>query len=1135
MKNIILVLFFLTTSILLFNGFAKHANAQTAVWDALTVRFSENNSNTSFEVIYRFEWKNTVGSWQWRTASRNAYTWTNSTVGDAPRRPDNWANWFVHWSTSCKDPAARLVPGTCYWSGDEQACLFDTLNQDVSYRVGSTPGDNLGNVSYNGSTGTLFTGATCPQCRPGATRNAYCGSGSNRCDRIRQVCNSNGQWVTQVVARDVSTCIGVDGCCLSNSNCSGGSYFCGSGGNRCDRRQNYCSSNQRCGVRTTNTNAPACVGQNGCCVDNSDCGSNQYCKNGPYGTCTTYAKIAGRVFVDRNTNNRWDSNSDIGLSGMRVQRRPQNVTSGWAEETNTNPNGYYAFTQKNNPSYHDVRTPPAQYDTTCEYQSTVRPNGFIWQNILATPTLGNVNFMFRFRTYNINGQVWRDANFSGALETGSDVRVNNTNVRVKTIWNASRANTGNSDNINSNGYFSIPGHRHDKTYAARLLTGSLPNGWSVIGSGVGASNLTAGNTINGLTINCANYGGLRFLVTNDPTRYTYETDLVVDSVTIPDGLVNTSATGTVIISNDGNQGTGVGFNIAINRGDGVTTTISTGGLGAGVTRSLNFNITRPPTANTYTAIATVDSGNVIAESEEGNNRGNGQYDVTNTASGDDPDLVIDSFSIPSSDINTTSNGSLVVRNASLEPTPSGFSISIDNGTGNIISVGAPALAAGASTTVGFTINIPGNVDTYTAVATVDSTNIIAESDEANNQATTTYNATYTPPTYSIQGGVFIDSVDAQLDSDGIKSASEPYINGTINVSSDPNSPYNSSGFTATDLLTGIYAVTFDAINDLPRGWELTYPQGVIPPNPSFQITVGDPTIPGGCSTGAHSLASCDVDGNVIGVNFGIRQIPADPWFNGIGGDMRSDNPLINRIPDASGAYFSERNSNFPSGGVVFGQFELSPLTGEPARISNNRNWDVGISFTGKNINTAYSFMQSILEKNGVWNGRNIISTTTLPTGLVSGIYSSGNINITGGNYTFPTNSDIVLMVNGNLTIDNNIFIPVGSTVIFIVNGDIRINPDVTHIEGIFSANQKFIIRSVSAGSADERLYIEGSVIANAEKGSTTPFENQRNLFLGNETLPVVQIIYRPDFVLNAPSYIKSSNYIIKEVAPGSEN
>ncbi len=62
------------------------------------------------------------------------------------------------------------------------------------------------------------------------------------------------------------------------------------------------------------------------------------------------------------------------------------------------------------------------------------------------------------------------------------------------------------------------------------------------------------------------------------------------------------------------------------------------------------------------------------------------------------------------------------------------------------------------------------------------------------------------------------------------------------------------------------------------------------------------------------------------------------------------------------------------------------------------------------------------------------------------------------------------------------------------------------------------------------LNIEGVIIANA-KGAGGRVTNNRDLCGANATTPSYTISARPDFILNAPAFLRQEVSISREVAP----
>ncbi|MBI2049478.1 hypothetical protein HYT32_00990, partial [Candidatus Roizmanbacteria bacterium] len=148
-----------------------------------------------------------------------------------------------------------------------------------------------------------------------------------------------------------------------------------------------------------------------------------------------------------------------------------------------------------------------------------------------------------------------------------------------------------------------------------------------------------------------------------------------------------------------------------------------------------------------------------------------------------------------------------------------------------------------------------------------------------------------------------------------------------------------------------------------------------------------------------------------------------------------------------------------------------------------------------------------------------LSNCRLKPNLDNRIYiANGHLTIEDASLTFRLNRDYVILVDGNLTINTDIIVDTGSTVVFSASGDIIVNAvdtsgtPITKIEGLYSADDNFI---VNAGT-NNQLIIQGTVVANADLDGGT-FTNNRDLGALNATTPSVKFTERPDFIVNYPS------------------
>ena len=395
--------------------------------------------------------------------------------------------------------------------------------------------------------------------------------------------------------------------------------------------------------------------------------------------------------------------------------------------------------------------------------------------------------------------------------------------------------------------------------------------------------------------------------------------------------------------------------------------------------------------------------------------------------------------------------------------------------------------------------------------------------------------------YDISGSVYEDdNGNKKLDS------GEIIYDGPITVTAAGNTSgssivYPSNGkYTVRDLLAGTYTIAY---TNKPTGYNMTYPTSV--GNPQFTVTIGTPIEGYVCNTNGHNDAVCN-NGDVLDLNFGMTN--KLPWFQSAGADVWFNDGINNPVP--SGKLGSVLGTG-GTPGVMFsgvGSYDFSP-----GGISNT-NWIVGgltypTSYSPSKgvIKTSYEYVKALADQNHITPidiasacGGNI-SSCTLPGGLSNGIYvANGDLTITNASYTFPANRDFVILVNGNLNLNGEIHTPVGSTLLMSAKGSINVATSVgtstlssttANLEGWFSANSSFYIDGYGdCSSTDKRLNIAGSVIANATSGGGSVSHN-RNLCAQNLNYPVFYVSERPDFILNAPRFLQSTNRVWQEVAP----
>ena len=195
-----------------------------------------------------------------------------------------------------------------------------------------------------------------------------------------------------------------------------------------------------------------------------------------------------------------------------------------------------------------------------------------------------------------------------------------------------------------------------------------------------------------------------------------------------------TVTVTVAVTNCGNSA--VRSTVVQLTPNGLSALTKTVSLGAGQSTNMTFTFTAPSySSNTNMSIvAKVDPSNAIKESNESNNQGSTSVNVLAL-----PDLTVSSLTTnktvynPGETVTVTAtiknSGNITAAASVVKMAPNGLSAQTK-------SIGS--LGAGQSTTVTFTFTAPSYTSNtnMSIVATADSTNVVAEVSETNNQRST---------------------------------------------------------------------------------------------------------------------------------------------------------------------------------------------------------------------------------------------------------------------------------------------------------------------------------------------------------------------------------------------------------------
>jgi len=156
----------------------------------------------------------------------------------------------------------------------------------------------------------------------------------------------------------------------------------------------------------------------------------------------------------------------------------------------------------------------------------------------------------------------------------------------------------------------------------------------------------------------------------------------------------------------------------------------------------------------------------------------------------------------------------------------------------------------------------------------------------------------------------------------------------------------------------------------------------------------------------------------------------------------------------------------------------------------------------------------------------------------SGIYMAPTSITTSGNWDIPANRQITILVDGDVDINNEIKVNDNNGFLMVIaSGKITIDSSIgetppssgitgttANVQGIFIADGN--IEIPSSGSDDLHLWVGGTLI------SWSAITLERDIGgLASRTEPSMSFIYRPDFIANAPGYIKKVFYDWQQV-PG---
>jgi hypothetical protein len=279
------------------------------------------------------------------------------------------------------------------------------------------------------------------------------------------------------------------------------------------------------------------------------------------------------------------------------------------------------------------------------------------------------------------------------------------------------------------------------------------------------------------------------------------------------------------------------------------------------------------------------------------------------------------------------------------------------------------------------------------------------------------------PVYTVTGNVFSDVNKNQLKDGGESN----YTGSAVTISSSGGSVSVSNGaYTVINLIQGTYTISYTS--PLPTGFQLVYPKNG--PPPSFVVTVGP-----GCTTDTTTGASCTAQQDIINLNFSISD--AIPWVQTSGLDARFDPGVTNYIaatPACSGPYALTNGSSSNPGVLFVG--DTAPNYGYGSSSSTKQvvggaGYPEVYKSTKGNLSSSYSSLLALMQKSSSsiidiqsLNGCSNLSNCSLPNNLDTGIYQA-NGDVVLHNNKLKNNSTYIFLINGTLTITENVQVPQG--------------------------------------------------------------------------------------------------------------
>jgi len=257
-----------------------------------------------------------------------------------------------------------------------------------------------------------------------------------------------------------------------------------------------------------------------------------------------------------------------------------------------------------------------------------------------------------------------------------------------------------------------------------------------------------------------------------------------------------------------------------------------------------------------------------------------------------------------------------------------------------------------------------------------------------------------------------------------------------------------------------------------------------------------------CSAGAYPCSRnfTLVSGETENIDFYTWQPSGDYWYQVVGGDIVSFGAIVDPISEVCAADYGAGGDCEPfinRDDILLG-FDEEGITaatddidyGNGSAIGSPNNWQVYDTNMARPAGYGYDYYLA-----------NLGDAEVESANLLSAISE-----LNGGN--IPSGTRAIVLIDGDLTIDQDLSVDSGGLALVVVSGNITINGDVDNVEGVFIANG-----SITVNDGDNQADLQGTFVADADGNAVGSILLGRDLGTGNFSNPGTLFTFRPDFIV----------------------